>query len=470
MSKFSTSSGFIAALFFCFTIGIAQTVQAQRTTAFSPYFIIVNGGLFGGSDYANVAIYDPLTALYTTIDTIYTTSVQHATWENDINDTYDFYLYVAAADSIVKYDLNSMNGQGPRRVAANAFGSVSTFRVATTPNEILVGNWYGSTANNLRIFDKTTLAYVDSIGELAKGTQDILIVGDTAYIGQNTNDFSSNYQDTLGYIAVVKISTRQWLYNDTLNASGFDLGRMVRLGDSIISVNPKSNTISYYNFRTRQSNTVAAPAGVQFEQLNTGNSIDLVPNLNVPFTFLSEALLPIGGVLARYDLVQNQMVRDSVIVHGQNTPFVAGFSYATNFFNDEVILNKINFIDQSQNRGFVYNMTTGDTLTSFPVGYSPEVVLMIPRYISSVERVAAKATAKVFPNPTADILEVQPALVGEQVIVLVNTMGQELLRQNCNGNTSVDLSAYPAGIYWLQVRPATKAMQAGATWQQVVKY
>ena len=315
-----------------------------------------------------------------------------------------------------------------------------------------------------------TLAYVDSVGEIAKGTQDILIVGDTAYIGQNTNDFSSNYQDTLGYIAVVRISTRQWLYNDTLNGNGFDLGRMVRLGDSIVSVNPKSNTISYYNFRTRQSNTVAAPAGVQFQQLNTGNSIDLVPNINVPFTFLNEALLPIGGVLARYDLAQNQMITDSVIVHGQNTPFVAGFSYATNFFNDEVILNKINFIDQSQNRGFVYNMSTGDTIASFPVGYSPEVILMLPRCISSVERIAATATAKIFPNPTANILEVQPALQGEQVVVLVNTMGQELLRQNCNGNTSVDLSVYPAGMYWLQVRPANKATQVGATWQQVVKY
>jgi hypothetical protein len=468
MSRFSTSSGFIAALFFCFNIGFGSTAQGQCTEGNAPYFVIVNGGLFGGSDFANVAIFDPYTGLYTTVDTIYTTSVQHATLEREIVGTSEFALYVAAADSIVKYELNAANGA--TRLAANAFGSVSTLRIATTPNEVLVGNWYGSSDNNLRFFDKTTLAYVDSVAEISKGTQDILIVGDTAYIGQNTNDFSSNFQDTVGYLAVVRISTRQWLYNDTLNASGFDLGRMVRLGDSIISVNPKSNTISYYNFRNRQSNTVAAPVGVQFEQLNTGNSINLMPNLNVPFTFLSEAILPIGGVLARYDLVQNQMVADSIVVHGQNAPFVAGFSFVTNYFNNQVVLNKINFIDQSQNMGLVYDLATGDTIRSFPSGYSPEVILMIPRCGSSIERVAPMATAKIFPNPTANILQVQPALVGEQVVVLVNTMGQELIRQNCNGNTSIDLSIYPAGMYWLQLRPANKAMQVGATWQQVIKY
>lgn len=449
--------------------GANAQAQSRMTSVPDPYYVIINGGLFGGSDYTNVAIYEPQQQTYTVIDTIYVNSVQHAQVYQDLNFS-TFELFVAAQDSVVKYDLTAR-----QRAAANAFGSVSTVRVAANDSLVVVGNWYGSSDNNLRIFNRSNLAYIDSVPEIAKGVQDIVIIGDTAYIGQNTNDFSTNFADSLGYISVVRLSTREWLYNDTLNAMGYDLGRMVRLGDSIISVNAVSNTISYYNFATRQSNTVAAPAGVTFGSLATGTSIYYDNSGMYTGGVLPEpiTLLPANNALAIYDLRTNTMGRDSFVVHGQTAPFTQSFSYACANCLGEILVARINYTDQSSNEGVIFQAnlanTTLDSVGTFPVGYSPEVIVMVPRWSSSVSRVAAP-TLKVYPNPTADLVQVELPNSETQTLVLVNTLGQELARQTSQNTASFDLSSYPAGIYWIQARDPQQPNRATATWQRVVKY
>jgi hypothetical protein len=443
-----------------FALGKPQSqAQSSPQTVIDPLIVVVNGGLFGGSDYANVGVYRLNTNTYTTIDTIYTNSAQDVHFEQPGNSTQ--IGYVAAQDSIIKY--NFLNGT---RLAAAKFGSVSTKCLHVAGTELLVGNWYGSSNNNLRIFDKNTLAYLDSVPEIATGVKDIIVVGDTAYIGQNTNDFSTNFQDSIGYISVIRISTRQWLYNDTLNGLGYDLGRMQRLGDSIVTINPVSNTISYYNIQTRQSNTVAAPAGVIFQNQTVGN------NFHHGFNVSNIILMPFNNAIGSYNIRNNSVSVDSIVVHGQTEPFVESFAYVYEPFSGFFYVSKIFFADQASNIGVIYN-AQGDSINTFSVGFSPEVLgTFFFAEIGVTRQNTPQPIAKIYPNPTADILQIELTETAQtaQILVLCNTAGQVLLQQPHSQNTQISLAQYPAGMYWLQLRPADAPNKAAATWQRVVKY
>jgi hypothetical protein len=447
-----------------FALGKPQSqAQSSPQTVIDPLIVVVNGGLFGGSDYANVGVYRLNTNTYTTIDTIYTNSAQDVHFEQPGNSTQ--IGYVAAQDSIIKY--NFLNGT---RLAAAKFGSVSTKCLHVAGTELLVGNWYGSSNNNLRIFDKNTLAYLDSVPEIATGVKDIIVVGDTAYIGQNTNDFSTNFQDSIGYISVIRISTRQWLYNDTLTTLGYDLGRMQRLGDSIVTINPVSNTISYYNIQTRQSNTVAAPAGVSLQNQGTGNNF--YSKYKLDNSALDTIFMPFNNVIGSYNLSTNSIIEDSIVVHGQTTPFVESFAYVYEAVTDNFYVSKIYFADQASNIGVIYN-AQGDSINTFPVGFSPEVLDYFWILGDNVTRQnTPQPIAKIYPNPTADILQIELTETAQtaQILVLCNTAGQVLLQQPHSQNTQISLAQYPAGMYWLQLRPADAPNKAAATWQRVVKY
>ncbi len=440
-------------------------VQAQRSVLESE-IIVVHGGLFGGSDFAHIGTLGQ-TGIYTAIDTVRVNSVQDLYIERfeSPNALGEHIGYLAAEDSIVKYDFLAR-----QRLNAVAFGSVLTSRLRTSGDYLLVGNQYGSSNNNLRIFDKNTLAYIDSIPEIAQGVKDIVVIGDTAFIGQNLNDFSTNFVDSLGYISAIRVSTQEWLYDDTLNAMGYDLGRMTRLNadsDTLVSVNPISNTISYYNWRTRQNSTVAAPANVILQTLQTGNNMYHI--LGTASTYY----MPFNDAIGRYDLATNSVVEDSFITHGQTTPFVQGFAFYPDANMGLFYVSKIDFINQANNIGFIYN-DNGDSTGTFALGFSPEILERWYYIGLSAERQnELQAPSFVaFPNPTADGLQTLRAQASEQGrrLIVVDVAGREL--QNIEWAAGVeqirlDLSTYAAGIYWLQLR--SDAQTVGRSWQRVQK-
>ncbi|MEM9985532.1 MAG: hypothetical protein AAF804_10590, partial [Bacteroidota bacterium] len=167
-----------------FLAGICLGVTSAYAQVVTKQILIVNGGQFSinpgfPADPANVQIYDPAQNTYRTLDTIGTTSVQDLI----VAGTEAF---LAAGDTIIRYDLISES-----RVAAQIFGGESTVTLALTDQYLLVGNFFlpfGSTGpypNNLRIFDRETLAVVDSVPALSRPVKSIAIVGESAYVTQN---------------------------------------------------------------------------------------------------------------------------------------------------------------------------------------------------------------------------------------------------------------------------------------------
>ena len=402
--------------------------------------LIVNGGIFGSSDYANVAIYDIANANYTVIDTIFVNSVQDVFIENDS------FAYVAAQDSIIKYNL--ITGD---RLAATAFNAPSTVRLKVWQNKLLVGNWYapfgfsGTYTNNFRLFDKQTLTYLDSIPQVTKGATDFVIVNDTAYIAQNTNDASTNFEDAQGYLSVVDLQNNLFVRNDTLNTQGYDLGRMVLIDAQIATVNRVSNTISYYNTANpSQKSTVMADANADLQPVLAGGTIykDTLDNYFFPF----------NDAIGSYNLVDNSIAQANIVQHGQTVPFSTAFAYTVDNINHFFYLSKIFYSNQSANYGVVYDYQ-GDSVATFPVGYSPEVIAIFGlQQPIAVQKVTNSLQVSIFPNPATDFINVQTpnsTLNGKQWF-LYSSEGKILQSGLISDNFQLSINHLPQGIYWFQ--------------------
>jgi len=383
--------------------------------------LVLNGGLFGSAtETANLGVYDPADDSYQFLDSMGTNSVQDLLIEDDQ------YAYVAAQDSIYKYDLQTGD-----RLAAAAFGSVSTIKLGLYQNKLLVGNWYGSSSDNLRIFDKSDLSFQSSISQIDKGVKDFVVLGDTLYIAQNSS--TASYTDTLGYLAKVNLTDNSYLGNDTLSSTGSELGRLFSLGDSlIVGINNESNSLSYLNINSGQKWTQSA--AVNFQAPSYGNAVQLDQN-GIAYTVYN-------GAIGSYDFINNTVIDTALI------PYASG-AFALDAQNGFLYVSQVNFGNQSSNTGIRYNLS-GDSLGTFPVGFSPEVLVIwntqLLNNLTEVE--SATFDFGLFPNPTSHSLTInlEEAQLGQYRIY--NNLGQLLGQGQFSGQQKqIDVQNLEAGIY-----------------------
>lgn len=302
--------------------------------------VIVNGGKFGDpTENVNVMLYDPVSGSSTVIDTVHTQSAQDVFLEGST-------AYVAAQDSIVKYDLSTGN-----RLAATAFGAPSTAKLGIYGDYLLAGNWFGLTAGNLRIFNKDDLSFVDSIPQLSKGARDFVIVGDTAYVVQNfTNQFQS---DSAGYISVVDLKRMRFVRDIILDPKD-ELGRLVHVQGRLYGLNPNSETITVYDIASGQ----VLPkrfSGLDMQMGFTGPNV-LIHN-DLLYTRFNNGV----GV---YDLISNRIIDTTLI-----DTFATAFALDT--INDRFYLTQTDFF--SFMRGGIYDVS-GNKTGAFSTGFSPEAI------------------------------------------------------------------------------------------------
>jgi len=400
--------------------------------------VVVNGGLFGSStEFTNIGIYNSQNGLYNSLDTIYTNAVQDVLIEENR------YIYVAAQDSIVKYDIWTAE-----RVAAARFGATSTIRLGLFGEKLIVGNWYGASEGNLRIFDKNSLSFIDSIPEISKGATDFSIIGNKAFIAQNNTN--ANYADTLGYIAVVDLDNLSFLRYDTLSTVGNEIGRLVNVGDTMLySVNGISSTISSLHIASGLKNTVAAAAVLNPK--STGKSV---------FFDGTKWYLPFNNGIGTYDLVNNSVITADIVtppaIVAPGAP-ATYFSFAVDPDYNKIYVSIYDFISQQYNQGLIYNLN-GDSIGVFPVGFSPEVLdVLNSSVVMNNEELQKAAEISIFPNPVTDFINI---VNNESIhnLEIIDSNGKVLKRfEAIETNTiGIDLSNLPTGIYIARIGSKVK--------------
>jgi len=410
-----------------FFIGTTTTSFSQSQES----IIVVNGGIWGGTDYANVSIENLTTGLFTSLDTIYTTSIQDV-FVNGAD------VYVAAQDSIVKYDLTTQS-----RVAANVFGAPSTVKLAIHGSHLLVGNWYapwgwvGAYDNHFRIFNTSDLSLVDSIPEVTKSASDFVVVGDYAYIAQN-NVKASGWGDTLGYLAVVNLNTMSFERYDTLSTVGDDVGRLVADGNMIYSINAVSNTISSYN-TTNQVKTTQASAATSLSPKNNGPTAFTKGN--------GVWYFPFNNGIGAYNLSANTIVTADIVT------LSGSYAFTMDTVNNNFCVSHINYVDQANNIGKVYDMT-GDSIGVFQVGLSPEALAIVSDNGVAVTKIASEEELSytIFPNPVQSTLNIELAIEEEVTLMLIISVGQVVLQEKTNETlSSIAIEHLPTGVYFIAI-------------------
>jgi len=334
---------------------MAGTLSAQIV---SKGAIIVNGGSFSDpTNNPSVQFYDAEDRSYSVFDTIQTSSVQDV-----LIDGLD--VYVAAADSIMRY--NAATGE---LMASALFGAPSTITMRLYNEYLLVGNWFDPFGgpspyrNQFRIFDRMTLAYVDSVPEIFRGAKDFVVFGDTAYIAQNFQ--TSSFTDSAGWLVKVDLTTFSYVDSVAINQNNEDLGRLFIQDSVIYGLNGGSNTVTSYDIRTGMASTDTANANLSPSTYNSRIAID---ENGLLYTV-------IDGKIATYDPVNRSVIDPSIVDD-------LILSFALDTVRDQIYITQTNFSDINGGRIYELSGVSTDTLLT---GTSPEEVAVVYNYLPNAE-------------------------------------------------------------------------------------
>lgn len=389
--------------------------------SFAQKTILVNGGQFGNSsENANVLIYDTQTQTSVVIDTIQTQSVQDILIDGNT-------AFVAAQDSIVKYDLAL-----EQRIAANAFNGVSTKTFALSGNELLVGNWYAKSSDNLYIYDKNTLTLLDSVSAVEKGAISILTHNGYAYISQNAS--SSNYTDTLGFIIKVDIVNRAVVDTIKIPAYTQDIGQLVLNpnGNGFFAINSGSNTIATVDFAS-----LAVTNNTFMNDLRVGGKSHYSIHADTMFARMDNG---IGAINLTTLNVLSTNIIDTVIT---------AFTYDS--LNANFYVTQTDFF--SYNLGKIYNRS-GNKINTLMVGYSPEVICMFYDQTVGLDKdlTATELAVQIYPNPATNMVNISSEKGNYSQIRLFDTKGRILFEDRMlKDKTTLSVNHLPKGLYFVEL-------------------
>ena len=334
--------------------GVAQTSVNK--------VVIANGGQFGNpQEDVNLVFYDPYISTYQTVDTLHTQSIQDLLIDSN-------HAYLAAQDSIALYNLD--NGARLATVKFTTPGAESVVDLALSDSFLLAGNWFGPfggtlTGFNLRVFDRHTLAFVDSVA-IPDPITDMVVVGDSVWIARNFSDVNGN--DSAGYLSVVDLTTLTYTGDITFTNNDEDLGRLLTDGQTIYGVNSGSNTITEYHPATNQDTTYAVPANITLRSYGPQAQLDedrLIFRFGSTYGFGQVGLDTIGVFnLSTYQMVDTLAVDSNIIAIAYDT------------INDILYATQSDFVTFTAGAIFEQGSYTGP----LSVGFSPEAIAIQYRF------------------------------------------------------------------------------------------
>ena len=388
-------------------------LTAQQTAV-----IVASGGVFETmppyADYATVGLYDPGSGDYVLFDTIFVQAVSSVTVDGDA-------LYVAAADSLVCYDLRTLE-----RIAANRIPGVR--RIAPYQDRLLATIGYGGSPGYVKVLDKTTLAVMaEFISD--RECEGIVIAGHYAYIGEPGAFGSPNG-------SISKIDLQTWTFDDRvdLDSMGRGIGAMYFRHGSVMALNSvgwmENGNITYVDTQYFQQPAIAEL------QLPVSRGIALNGDL---------IYAHFGGGLGSFDIV-SRSVDDTVFIPLD----YAGGAYDS--ILDRWYLTSTDYF--SYGRTHVFS-GQGLELDSFEVGISPESIGIWYKGTSGLPVGDLPGTAiRCIPNPGAENVRLAhpPGLQGA-IVEIVDLAGGVVVTSVASGRryTGLDLSPLTPGLYLVRL-------------------
>jgi hypothetical protein len=397
-----------------------------QSTSYVKQIITGNSGKFEFvppySDYVNVQSYNPLTKTVNLFDTIYTQSAQFILISGNMT-------YVAAQDSIVKYNLNTL-----QRVAGVKDAGLN--QLAIFNGRLIVSKQYPLISDFVEVLDTAHLGIIAEVSGISGDCAGISMANDTVYVAVN-----EGYLGTKGKLAVIDPST--WTLKTELDFGPEAVGifNLYNYHDRIFSVNK-----SPYGLIDTGSITVYNPPDRSFTNVFVHHTVGAGTGILDSLLYLV-----LDNGIGSFNM-NTLAVQDSVIVHD---PGPADFiiSSTLDTLNGLIYAN----IGDYATPGYcMVTSLTGDSTTSFATGISSDAVAVDYRTYPAgiVNNTSETAVVKLFPNPVSDKLTVS---LNEQAdiksIQVSDISGRILFRQDPEAGDrrsfTVPCRDLPCGMYWL---------------------
>jgi len=396
--------------------------------------IVGNGNKFEATppyiDYVTVQTYDPSNGSTSVFDVIKTQSVQDVLIANQK-------IYVAAHDSIIMYDANTL-----LRLAAVADSGLSRLHVFN--NRLVVSKQFPIVRFFVEVLDANNLALIARIQNLSGDCKGILSTKDSLYVAVN-----GGYLATEGKLAVIDFNT--WTLSREINfgPNAVGINDIYNYGGIIFSVNetpfgnPDVGSITAYStYSLAYTNYVL--------NLRVGNGSGM-KNSGViePLLYIT-----LNNGIGSFNLDTKQIADTTILPDPGFTNHIYFTSYNVDYVNNYLYTNIGNRVTFGIN---VVADTQGDSITSFPTGFNTDAIALdyrTPVYIGEPESAVGKLA--LYPNPVENTLRIRytgSSTVHE--IRILDITGRTVFQQTAEDLRKgqwISCAGFPSGLYFLTVR------------------
>ena len=372
-----------------------------------------------------VGAYNPQTNVYTSFDTI-----AGARFASDVQVD-DANIYVAADNTLLKYDLNTHALISSQPVAGIRKLALWNDKVLLTRGEL--GTNYQA---YFQVYNKSDLSFayqLDTLSGPQFSSDGIVVKDNIAYIAIN-NGFV--WGGAVGIVGRVDLTNQTYLTEIPLGADGINPENIMVSNNKVYTLNNKD----YSN--------------ASISSVDISNSNVITTNLNNAGGCQGSVLLTTKVIyqtysenfLGRFD-VNAQAVSDSLFIN--KTVYALG----SDVLNNKIYASETDFT--SFGLVLIYS-ATGNLLNAFVAGVTPGKFAFDYRGAVGVSEINSASQLLVFPNPVVDELTVASTNSSENsIITLTSVAGKILYSENVNGKNFVqhiDISEFASGTYLLTVR------------------
>jgi hypothetical protein len=413
----------VSSLALIFSIPLLSNAQK---TSYAKQVISVNGGKFETSppysDFATAQAFNPLNHAVNTFGTIYTQSVQ------DIL-ILDHFAYVAAQDSIIKYNLNTFD-----RVVAIADSGLS--KIGSYQNRLVVSKQSPVTKYFVEILDTANLSLVSRIGNISGDCGGLVVTNDSLYVAVN-----GGWMGTVGKIGVIDPLTWTLKREINLGTDATGINNLYIDNGKIYSV----NTTPYGS--TTGSISVYDPA----TDIYTNKTITVTVGNGVG---VKNHLLYAGfnNGIGSFSLSSMTIIDTTIVKDPGASVFKYILSTGLDTIND---LFYVNIGDYATNGYCLIANFSGDSIYSYATGISTQAIGIDYRtYPAGISEKSSLSSVSIFPNPVVSQLNIQ--YHGDQDVdeikitdvngTIVSSFNTTLKK---NGKLSISVTDMPAGLYCL---------------------
>ena len=410
--------------------GLLATALQVGAQSYVHQVLVLNEGYF---DYfgtqeqvvpVSLGSYDPATGSYQTVAVL-----EGPRFGSDVL-VHEGSIYVAADDRVYRLDADSY--------AQLAIADVQGVRKLAAWNDklLLTRGELGGLPHYFEVRDLASLAFVQAIAPadgLPHSVEDVLVVGDQAYLAVSNAFAWGNIQ---GRIGIVDLTTMTYAAEVDLGPDGLNPEKLMLHQGDVIAFNNKDFTGSSISRVSTATQGLAYTTNVS---VNSSCAASAKVEANDKVYFLEYA----QGELARFDLSTGAVadtLAGSPNIYGLMEDPINGVLYATT--TDYFSSGELHVLDLD-----------GQVLSTVAIGVAPGNLALDIRSSTGVGETAAPRFG-LFPNPTMDRLTFSGALPEGQVLLRITDatgrLVQEEVRALAPGST-VAVDALRPGLYTLQL-------------------